>query len=124
VSGTDREPSSERRSAQFATTHWSVVLAAQQGTSTQAQETLEKLCRTYWHPLYVFIRRSGYDGEMARDLTQGFFEQFLEKNYLRQVDREKGRFRSFLLASVKHFLANQRDRANTTKRGGAYAFVP
>jgi hypothetical protein len=72
----------------------------------------------------VFIRRSGHDGETAKDLTQGFFEHFLEKNYLRQVDREKGRFRSFLLASGKHFLANQRDRANTTKRGGDYAFVP
>ncbi|MEO8426219.1 MAG: sigma-70 family RNA polymerase sigma factor [Verrucomicrobiota bacterium] len=72
----------------------------------------------------MFIRRSGHDEETAKDLTQGFFEQFLEKNYLRQVDREKGRFRSVLLASVKHFLANQRDRANTNKRGGNYAFDP
>jgi RNA polymerase sigma-70 factor (ECF subfamily) len=66
----------------------------------------------------LFIRRSGYDDETAKDLTQAFFEQFLEKNYLRQVDREKGKFRSFLLASVKYFLANERDRANATKRGG------
>jgi RNA polymerase sigma factor (sigma-70 family) len=124
VSGTRREPSRQPGSAQFATTHWSVVLAAQQGDSVQAAEILEKLCRAYWYPLYVFIRRSGHDEETAKDLTQGFFEQFLEKNYLRQVDREKGKFRSFLLASVKHFLANQRDRANTTKRGGAYDFVP
>jgi RNA polymerase sigma-70 factor (ECF subfamily) len=101
-----------------------VVLAAQQGDSLQATEVLEKLCRTYWYPLYVFIRRSGHDEETAKDLTQGFFEHFLEKNYLRQVDREKGKFRSFLLASVKHFLANERDRANTSKRGGDYAFVP
>jgi len=124
VSGTLREPSSEPGPAQFATTHWSVVLAAQQGDSLQAAEVLEKLCRTYWYPLYVFIRRSGHDEEAAKDLTQGFFEHFLEKNYLRQVDREKGKFRSFLLASVKHFLANERDRANTSKRGGDYAFVP
>ncbi len=124
MSGTLREPSSEPGPAQFATTHWSVVLAAQQGDSLQAAEVLEKLCRTYWYPLYVFIRRSGHDEEAAKDLTQGFFEHFLEKNYLRQVDREKGKFRSFLLASVKHFLANERDRANTSKRGGDYAFVP
>src|SRR6185436_7074957 len=124
VNGAHKEPSSRPGSAHFVTTHWSVVLAAQQGDSQQAAETLEKLCRTYWYPLYLFIRRSGHDDETAKDLTQGFFEQFLEKNYLRQVDREKGKFRSFLLASVKHFLANERDRANTTKRGGDYAFVP
>lgn len=118
------EAHGEPRSAQFATTHWSVVLEAHQGDSPQAAEALEKLCRTYWYPLYVFIRRSGHDEETAKDLTQGFFEQFLAKNYLGQVDREKGKFRSFLLASVKHFLANERDRANTRKRGGDHAFVP
>ena len=118
MSGTHREASSEPGSAQFATTHRSVELAAQQGDSLQAAEVLEKLCRTYWYPLYVFIRRSGHDEETAKDLAQGFFEHFLEKNYLRQVDREKGKFRSFLLASVKHFLANERDRANTSKRDG------
>ncbi len=104
--------------ALFAATHWSVVLAAHQGDSLHGANALEKLCRTYWRPLYVFIRRSGHDDESAKDLTQGFFEQFLEKNYLGQVDREKGKFRSFLLAGVKHFLANDRDRANTSKRGG------
>jgi DNA-directed RNA polymerase specialized sigma24 family protein len=101
-----------------------VVLAAQQVDSLHAAEILEQLCLTYWYPLFVFIRRSGHDEETAKDLTQGFFEQVLEKNYLRQVDREKGKFRSFLLASVKHFLANERDRAKTTKRGGDYTFVP
>ena len=124
MNGAHREPSSEPRSAQFATTHWSVVLAAQQSDFLEATEVLETLCRIYWYPLYLFIRRTGHDEETAKDLTQGFFERFLEKNYLRQVDREKGKFRSFLLASVKHFLANERDRATTTNRGGDYAFVP
>ncbi len=117
-------PAATPGGAQFAATHWSEVLAAQRGDSPQAAAALEKLCRTYWYPLYVFIRRSGHDDETAKDLTQGFFGQFLEKHCLDQVDRAKGRFRSFLLASLKHFLANERDRANTLKRGGAYAFVP
>src|ERR1051325_3144768 len=104
--------------AQFATTHWSVVLAAGQNDSSQAAESLEKLCRTYWYPLYLFIRRSGHNEESAKDLTQSFFERLLEKNFLGQVNREKGKFRSFLLASVKHFLANEWDRSQTLKRGG------
>src|ERR1041385_1533052 len=112
------------RAGWFATTHWSVVLKAGQTPAQEATEALNKLCRSYWYPLYVFIRRSGHDEEMAKDLTQGFFEQFLAKNYLGHVDPEKGKFRSFLLASVKHFLSNQRDRAATRKRGGDYAFVP
>src|SRR6266545_1020420 len=82
----------------FATTHWSVVVAAGDATQPDARKALEKLCHAYWYPLYMFIRRSGHDEETAKDLTQGFFEQFLEKNYLGQVDREKGKFRSFLLA--------------------------
>jgi DNA-directed RNA polymerase specialized sigma24 family protein len=110
------------RAGSFATTHWSVVLQARE--SSQATEALNKLCLSYWFPLFVFIRRSGYDEELAKDLTQGFFEQFLQKNYLGQVDREKGRFRSFLLGSLKHYLANERDRANAHKRGGHCSFVP
>lgn len=99
----------------FQTTHWSVVLQAASGESLLA---LERLCRTYWYPLYAFVRREGYGPHDAQDLTQGFFELFLAKHYLKDVDREKGRFRSFLLASLKHFLANEWKRANRQKRGG------
>src|SRR5437870_9543672 len=80
----------------FASTHWSVVLAAGQEASPQATEALEKLCRTYWYPLYAYARRQGYDMHAAQDLTQGFFARVLEKNYLSDVEREKGKFRSFL----------------------------
>ena len=99
----------------FQTTHWSVVLQAASGDSTAA---LERLCRSYWYPLYAFVRRQGHDLHEAQDLTQGFFELFLSKHYLKDVDREKGRFRSFLLASLKHFLANERKKAHRQKRGG------
>jgi len=82
------------------------------------------LCQAYWHPVYVFIRRSGFDGEQSRDLTQGFFTLLLEKNHLLAADRERGRFRSFLLTSVKNFLANQRDWSRALKRGGGQVQVP
>jgi len=110
--------------AHFATTHWSVVLQACQSQSAHAPEALEKLCRTYWYPLYAFVRRSGHDSETAKDLTQSFFERLIERNYLKDVDRGKGRFRSFLLAALRHFLANEWDRCQTAKRGGRYRFVP
>jgi len=84
---------------------------------------LERLCRTYWYPLYAFARREGYDEHDAQDLTQGFFELFLAKHYLKDVDRDKGRFRSFLLASLKHFLANEWKKANRQKRGGSVEFI-
>lgn len=99
----------------FQTTHWSVVLQAAGGDSTAA---LEHLCRVYWYPLYAYVRRQGHDPHDAQDLTQGFFELFLAKHYLKDVDREKGRFRSFLLASIKHFLANEWKKSNRQKRGG------
>src|SRR5437867_12326210 len=97
-------PTSDSESVQagvreFATTHWSVVLAAGDSASPQAADALEQLCRTYWYPLYAFIRRSDHDEETAKDLTQSFFLRFLEKDYLKDVDRNRGRFRSFLLAS-------------------------
>ena len=107
----------------FATTHWSVVLAAGVQDSPQAAAALEQLCRTYWYPLYAYVRRQGSDAHDAQDLTQGFFARVLEKNYLAVVDREKGKFRSFLLAAMNHFLANERDRAHTLKRGGKQTFV-
>ena len=86
-----------RTAAQFATTHWSVVLAAGDSASPGSREALEKLCQTYWYPLYAFIRRTGYPPEDAKDCTQAFFERFIEKHYLKDVVQEKGRFRSFLL---------------------------
>jgi RNA polymerase sigma-70 factor (ECF subfamily) len=102
----------------FRTTHWSVIAAAREGDSPQAQEALASLCEAYWYPLYAFIRRQGYAIEDARDLTQEFFARLLEKDYLGSVDREKGQFRSFLLACCKHFLANECDKARAQKRGG------
>lgn len=108
----------------FATTRWTVVLNAQQADSTLAHDALEKLCHAYWYPLYAFVRRQGHDAHDAQDLTQEFFARLLEKNYLEDVDRAKGRFRSFLLAALKHFLANEWDRRRAQKRGGAKTHVP
>jgi RNA polymerase sigma-70 factor (ECF subfamily) len=91
--------------------------------SPDAMEALEKLCRAYWYPLYAYARRNGSTPHDAQDLTQGFFSQLLEKNYLAQVGREKGRFRSFMLAAFKHYLADQHDRARAAKRGGNQKFI-
>jgi DNA-directed RNA polymerase specialized sigma24 family protein len=107
----------------FTTTHWSLILNAQDTSSPLAAAALEKLCRAYWYPLYIFVRRQGEDEESAKDLTQGFFARLLEKHYLAQVQREKGKFRSFLLAALKHFLADERDKARAQKRGGRQTFV-
>ena len=100
----------------FATTHWSVVLTAQ-GESPEADKALEKLCRTYWRPIYGFVRRQGIGPEEAEDLTQGFFALLLERRDLDAVRKEKGRLRSYLLTSLKHFLTNERIRALAIKRG-------
>src|SRR5213592_2503020 len=108
----------------FSTTHWSVVLAAGQDFRTARQAAVERLCSAYWYPLYAYVRRLGYDVQDAEDLTQGFFARLLEKNYLAQVDRQKGRFRSFLLACLRHFLADQQDCAKAVKRGGRCTFIP
>jgi len=94
------------------------VLTAGHGSSPQAGRALEELCRAYWYPLYAYVRRRGHSPHEAEDLTQEFFARLLAKNYLAAVDREKGKFRSFLLASLKHFLANEWDRARAAKRGG------
>jgi RNA polymerase sigma factor (sigma-70 family) len=107
----------------FATTHWSVVLEAQ-GESVAAQEALEKLCRTYWPPVYSFIRRQGVGIEEAEDLTQGFFALLLERRDLDAVRKEKGRLRSYLLTSLKHFLASEQRRAMAIKRGKGQRLVP
>jgi RNA polymerase sigma-70 factor (ECF subfamily) len=102
----------------FATTHWTVVLAAGRRADPQAENALEELCLTYWFPLYAYIRRRGHTKEDAEDLTQAFFVRFLEKNYLTTLSSERGRFRAFLLACLKHFLANEMDKAQTQRRGG------
>jgi RNA polymerase sigma-70 factor (ECF subfamily) len=108
----------------FATTRWSQVLAAGQAEAGDSQEALSRLCESYWYPLYAYVRRWGYDADQAQDLTQEFFARLLEKHYLRAVDPSRGRFRSFLLAALKHFLANERDRADAIKRGGRATVLP
>jgi DNA-directed RNA polymerase specialized sigma24 family protein len=104
--------------AQFNTTHWTVLLQAREGLSPAAEEARARLCREYWYPLYAFIRRQGHSPEEAQDLTQGYFAHLLETHALATVDRSKGRFRSFLLASLRHFLGNCRVHAAAQKRGG------
>ena len=101
----------------FATTRWSVVLKAK-GADPKGREALSTLCRDYWHPVYAFIRRQGYDAEQARDLTQSYFVLVLESSLLHDVRRTEGRFRSFLLTSIRHFLSDARDRERAAKRGG------
>ena len=101
-----------------ATTEWSQVLAARDGSDTEARRALERLCLTYWEPLYAYVRHQGADPDEARDLTQGYFAVLLEKDFLADVDPSKGRFRAFLLASLRNFLSNQRDREQALKRGG------
>ena len=108
----------------FVTTHWSMVLAAGHNHSTQAHGALARLCKIYWHPLYVYVRRLGHPPHDAQDLTQEFFARLLEKNYLAHADQSRGRFRSFLLAALKHFLANEWDKANAQKRGGGQLPIP
>jgi RNA polymerase sigma factor (sigma-70 family) len=107
----------------FTTTHWSVVLEAQ-GESPAAQEALEKLCRTYWRPIYGFVRRQGVGPEEAKDLTQGFFALLLERRDLNTVRQEKGRLRSYLLTSLKHFVTNEHNRAMAIKRGEGQRLIP
>ena len=104
----------------FHTTHWSIVVSAK-GDSDGAHESLAKLCEAYWFPLYAFVRRQGTSSHDAQDLTQEFFARLLEKGWLHGVDRERGRFRSWLLAAMKHFLANEWDKRRTEKRGGGAA---
>jgi len=100
------------------TTHWSVVLAAKDKTSPDCAQALETLCKTYWYPLYAFVRSSGYSPPDAQDLTQGFFARLLAKGYLRVVEPEKGRFRTFLRMALKRFLAHEWERVRAGKRGG------
>jgi RNA polymerase sigma factor (sigma-70 family) len=102
----------------FVTTRWTMVLSAGRKSSPHSERALAELCQTYWYPLYAFVRRQGKTKEDAEDLVQAFFARFLEKNYLEGLAAERGKFRAFLLAALKHFLANEWDRAQAQKRGG------
>jgi RNA polymerase sigma-70 factor (ECF subfamily) len=102
----------------FDTTRWSVVLAARDATGESARKALAWLCEAYWHPVYAFVRRRGYGPEEAADLTQGYFARLIEKRDLKQVRPELGKFRSFVLKSVQHYVSNERDRERALKRGG------
>jgi RNA polymerase sigma-70 factor (ECF subfamily) len=109
--------------SRFVTTHWSEVLAAGDGDSAEARPALARLCRSYWFPIYAFIRKRGYSPEGAQDLTQQFFANFLEKNYVARAARERGRFRAFLMSSVQNFLHNEYHRLQAQKRGGGKAWL-
>jgi len=118
LSSTHSTPASTAPGDIFATTHWTVVLAAGRRHTPQSDGALEELCRTYWFPLYAYVRRRGHTKEDAEDLVQAFFARFLEKNYLAGLSAERGRFRAFLLASLKHFLTNEWKKSQRLKRGG------
>ncbi|HKX60229.1 MAG TPA: sigma-70 family RNA polymerase sigma factor, partial [Verrucomicrobiae bacterium] len=107
----------------FATTHWSVVVRAKDSQSSEAASAMERLCQTYWYPLYAFVRRKGHGHEDACDLTQAFFARFLEKHYLRSVDAGLGKFRTFLLTSLGHFLADEWDKSQAQRRGGGQQII-
>ena len=117
-----KEPSGQR---QFATTHWSLVGAAKgdEASESRVREALEALCRAYWYPLYAFVRSRGYSAVDAQDLTQAFFARIIETSGFASADRERGRFRSYLLGAMKHFLANEWHRSQTQKRGGQVQLV-
>ncbi len=110
--------------ARFVTTHWSVVMSASDSGSPRAAEALEKLCRTYWYPVYVWVRRKGFSPSDAEDLTQAFFAGLLSDQFIASADREKGRFRTFLLTRLGHFLADEWDRLKAQKRGGGRPMIP
>jgi RNA polymerase sigma-70 factor (ECF subfamily) len=114
----DSATASAQHAAWFTTTHWSVVLNARDPASPQAGEALEQLCHLYWPPLYAYVRRVGKDEHTAKDLTQAFFARVLQKHWLNQADRQRGKFRSFLLGALKHFLADEWDKSQAQKRGG------
>jgi RNA polymerase sigma factor (sigma-70 family) len=123
AAGNGIAPSTHSGAVAFTTTHWSVVLEAQ-GPTPAAKAALEKLCRTYWRPIYGFVRRQGIEPEDAKDLTQGFFALLLERRDFDTVRKEKGRLRSYLLTSLKHFLTNDRNRAMAIKRGEGQRLIP
>ena len=119
-SKSDRVPAGGDR---FATTHWSMVVSAGGSRSPEANRALATLCEDYWFPLYAFVRRAGYTADDAHDLTQEFFVRLLAQRFFAKADRQKGKFRSFLLAAMKHFLADQWDREHAQKRGGTQTVI-
>ena len=118
MSDTDDISLTPSGTSRFTTTHWSVVLAAGSPESTSHRKALETLCQAYWFPLYAYLRRRGYDKHQAEDYTQSFFVYLFEKPALSRANPKRGKFRSFLLSSLKHFVADERDRAHVRKRGG------
>ena len=118
-----RQMTPERGRHRFATTRWSLVIAAA-GVSPGSSAALAELCEAYWYPAYAYVRRTGYSTDDAADLTQAFFARVLEKQFLKEARPERGRFRSFLLASLRHFVSNERDWKNARKRGGDVVHVP
>lgn len=122
LTGKTPDGAAEQRGA-FSTTHWSVVLEAGQDDLARLAAALEQLCRRYWYPLYAFVRRRGADRPEAEDLTQAFFAHLLDKETLKKADRHKGKFRTFLLASLTNFLANEWDKRQTLKRGGGHQIM-
>lgn len=108
----------------FQVTRWSLVLAASQPDSPEARAALASLCETYWYPVYAFLRRRGYDRDRSKDLTQELFAQLIEKRSFEVADKERGRFRSFLLACLRHLLSHEYKKEHAAKRGGEYTFVP
>lgn len=108
----------------FATTHWTLVIAAGHAASPDAERALAELCETYWFPVYAFIRRGGRNPDDAKDLTQSFFTRVLEKHYFAEARQDRGKFRSFLLTAVTHFLANEHDWHSAKKRGGGQHLLP
>ena len=124
ASGTTSSGSDAPQRPAFVTTHWSVVLTAGRSDTTRAHAALANLCQTYWYPLYAYVRRRGRSPEDAQDLTQAFFARLLERNWVGQADQQKGRFRSFLLSAMNHFLADEWDKARAQKRGGGVLPVP
>ena len=113
----------QRFAGEFATTHWSVIVLAGGVESEDADKALEQLCRSYRYPLYAYVRRMGHGPHDAQDLVQEFFARFLERKYLQHADRNRGRFRTFLLSSLKNFLINEWNKANREKRGGGQMVV-
>lgn len=119
----DTAEHSDRSEGLFGTTQWSLILAAGGEDSPQAREAIEKLCRTYWYPVYAFVRKHGHGPDNAQDVTQEFFARVLQKGFLGEARPERGRFRWFLLSALRHFLANEWDKARAQKRGGGMRFL-
>jgi RNA polymerase sigma-70 factor (ECF subfamily) len=117
------DESNEEKAGFFSSTEWSLALAVARGSTAEAEEALAKLCGAYWSQIYVYLRRKGYSVPESEDLTQSFFVRMLEKNFLQEADPGRGRFRSFLLSALKHFLANEWDRERAQKRGGRHQII-